>query len=351
MADKYKAIAVKLELALKKMRSEGMSRLPSEQSLCGEYSCSRQTIRAALDVLCQKGLIVKKRGAGSYLAGNNISNKTVFFITEDCDRYQSPILISGVKDQLLSSRYELKTFSTEGSISKEAQILKKAIEDRPAALIIEPSKDLIPDPNLYTVDKIKKLGIPVIYCNSSLGDIHVVTDNTEGSRALTGHLLENGRKKIACILRMDESSGRDRYQGYLNALLDFGTDFDESACLLITGKEEQDILSGLSESFSRFIDNRLFLCDAVICQNAMIAHQLKTLLRKRGVSVPKDLLVACFDSSHYSSNKDVLSAGYDNEVFSKALAKTAIALAEGRDAKSITVPVKIHRYNYSRAYA
>ena len=53
-------------------------------------------------------------------------------------------------------------------------------------------------------------------------------------------------------------------------------------------------------------------------------------LHKKGISVPDDIAVAGFDSF----------SGYDNEQFCRALAKTAIALAEGRDAKSVTVPVK-----------
>ncbi|MBQ1570733.1 MAG: GntR family transcriptional regulator, partial [Clostridiales bacterium] len=197
MAEKYKVIVNKLELELKKMRSEGRTRLPSEQDLCSEFSCSRQTIRAALDVLLQKGLIVKRRGAGSYIADDSFNNRTVFFMTEDCDRYQSPALISGLKEQLLNSKYELRSFSCGGSVSEESKILSRVINERPAALIIEPAKDLVPDPNLRLIEEIEDAGIPVIYLNSSLGKIHVVSDNYEGGRNLTKHILETGRKKTA----------------------------------------------------------------------------------------------------------------------------------------------------------
>lgn len=344
MAEKYKVIVNKLELELKRMRSEGKTKLPSEQALCEEYSCSRQTVRAALDVLLQKGLIVKKTGAGSYLADDTFTSRTVFFMTEDCDRYQSPALISGLKDQLASYKFELKSFSTGGSIKGTKEVLSRVINERPAALIIEPSTDLVPDPNLRTVDEISEMGIPVIYCNSVLGSVHIAPDNVEAGKMLTDHLLGTGRKKTACIFRSDSSSGRDRYQGYINALLDADVCFDESRCLLIDHKDEQLIIAGKGNKLAPFIDNSLFMCDAVICQNGMLAYQLVKMLLGRGVSVPRDIAVACFDNSYYSSLSDygMISAGYDNEFMCKALAKTAAALAEGRDAGSVVVPVKVN---------
>lgn len=341
MAEKYKVIVNKLELELKKMRSEGRTRLPSEQDLCSEFSCSRQTIRTALDVLQQKGLIVKRRGAGSYIADDSFNNRTVFFMTEDCDRYQSPALISGLKEQLLNSKYELRSFSCGGSVSEESKILSRVINERPAALIIEPAKDLVPDPNLRLIEEIEDTGIPVIYLNSSLGKIHVVSGNYEGGRDLTKHILETGRKKTACIFRIDDSSGRDRYKGYIDALLDADAGYDESRCFLMTYKEEKEIISGDSKKFASFIDNHLFGCDSVICQNGMVAHQLIFLLRKRGVSVPEDILVACFDNDYYSGDSGIVYAGCDIDSYCKTLARSSVALAEGRSATSVTVPMKI----------
>ena len=341
MAEKYKVIVNKLELELKKMRSEGRTRLPSEQDLCAEFSCSRQTIRAALDVLLQRGLIVKRRGAGSYLADDSFNNRAIFFMTEDCDRYQSPALISGLKEQLANTGYELRSFSDGGSVSKESEMLSLVIEEHPAALIIEPAKDLLPDPNTRLIEEIENAGIPVIYLNSSLGKVHIVPDNYEGGRDLTKHVLETGRKKIACIFRIDDSSGRDRYKGYIDALLDADIDFDESRCFLMTYKDEKDIISGEDKKFASFVDNHLFGCDSVICQDAMIAHQLMFLLRKRGVSVLEDLQVACFNSGYYLNEPGIVYAGCDINSLCKTLARSSVALAEGRSAKSVIVPMKI----------
>jgi len=337
VAEKYLVIADKLELELKKMRAEGRTKLPSEQELAAGFSCSRQTVRASLDVLCQKGLIEKRKGSGSYLAGTSSYNKTVFFMTEDCDRYQSPALIAGLKERLVPAGYTLKSFSNGGSIEGEKAVLLRVIAERPAALIIEPQRDLVPNPNLRLIEEITDMGIPVISCNSVAGSVSVTPDDHEGGKMLTKKLLEAGRKNIACIFRVDSSSGRDRYQGYIDAVPD--TLFDESKCMLLTYQEEKDIVSGKDVKLSAFTNEVLSGCDAVICQNGIIAYQLMNLLRKAGRSVPDEIVIACFDNGHYSSD-DLLSVGFDNDAFCKALAKTAVALAEGRSAASVIVQMK-----------
>lgn len=338
MAEKYVVIANKLEIELKKMRSEGKLKLPSEQSLAEKNSCSRQTIRAALDILQKAGLIEKRTGSGSYIVEESKKNKTVFFITEDCDRYLSPSLIAGLRSELASSKYVLKAFSTFGSSKEETAILSRAITEKVAAVIIEPVRDLIPNANDRLIEDALSLRIPVVYLNSSAGPygvVRITPDYREAGKSVTDELKAKGRKNIACIFCSESSAGMDEYKGYIGAV----TTFDDSRCLLISHKEEKEIISGKDRILASFIDDVLAGCDAVICQNGMISHRLVSLLNKSGRSVPGDITVACFDNGYYSSNDSILSAGYDNDLLCRKLAKTVSALAEGSTPKLFVVPV------------
>ena len=340
MAEKYVVIANKLELELKKMRSEGKMKLPSEQSLAEQNSCSRQTVRAALDILQKAGLIEKRNGSGSYIVEESKKNKTIFFITEDCDRYLSPALISGLRSELASSKYVLKAFSTFGSSKEEGALISRAISEKVAALIIEPVKDLIPNANDRLIEDALALRIPVIYLNSSTGPygvVRIAPDYREAGKILTDKLKDNGRQKIACIFCSESSAGMDEYKGYIGAV----TTFDEGRCLLISHKEEKEIISGKDKILSLFIGNTLAGCDAVICQNGMTAHHLVGLLNKSGIKVPEDITVACFDNGYYSSNDSILSMGYDNDLLCRKLAKTVSALAEGSTPKMFVIPTAV----------
>lgn len=335
MAEKYIVIANKLELELKKMRTEGISRLPSENTLAEKYSCSRQTIRAALDILQKAGLIEKRTGSGSYIVEESNKNKTVYFITEDCDRYLSPLLIAGLRSALASSKYTLLTFSTYGSSKEEGVAISRAIKEKAAAVIIEPAHDLIPNANERLVEEALNARIPVIYLNSSCAPSGVITiapDYREAGKNLADKLKGEGRRKTACIFCTDTSSGMDEYKGYIDSV----SSFDESRCLLLSYKEEKEILEGNLNLLNTFINDVLSDCDSVICENGMIAHSLTGLLKKRGVSVPEIMTVACFDNGYYSEDS-IVSMGYNNDSLCRKIAKTATALAEGGIAKDIVI--------------
>ena len=315
MTEKYRNIADMLELELRQMRAEGKTRLPSEQELAASFSCSRQTVRAALEVLSRKGLIVKRRGSGSYIADKVFSSKQVFFITEDCDRYQSPALISGLKDRLAQHRYELKVFSTGGNPGEEADVLSRAVSERPAALVIEPVCDVLPD-----------------------GSVYITPDCRDGGRTITTRLLKNGSRKPACIFRMDDSSGLEGYKGYIDALSDLSIAFDGARCLLLSYKEQKEIFSGYDRRLVSFAKEILKNCDSVICQNGIYARLIAGILKNLGIGIA----VASIDSSYYTDRGEsgILSPDYDLDALCKALSKTCISAAEGRDVKSIMVPVK-----------
>ena len=341
MAEKYIVITNKLEIELKKMRTEGKTKLPSEQTLARQYSCSRQTIRSSLDILQKAGLIEKRTGSGSYIVEDTQINKTVFFITEDCDRYLSPLLINGLRSALASSKYSLQAFSTFGSGREEASLISRAIEEKVCALVIEPSRDLIPNANDRLIEDALASRIPVIYLNSSCapdGVINIAPNYREAGKSLTEKLISNGRRKTACIFCSDSSAGMDEYKGYIDAV----APFDERRCLLISYKEEKEILGGQDSVLTPFIDDVLCDdCDSVICENGMIAHRLVSLLNKSGKSVPADITVACFDNGYYALNADVpvISFGYDNDYLCKKLAKTCVSLAEGGEYKLFVVPM------------
>ena len=340
MAEKYVVIANKLEIELKKMRAEGKMKLPSEQSLALQNSCSRQTVRAALDILQKAGLIEKRTGSGSYIVEESKKNKTVFLITEDRDRYLSPLLISGLRSELSSSKYVLRAFSTFGSSKEEAKAITHAINEKAAALIIEPVRDLIPNANDVLIEEALALRIPVIYLNSTEGPygvVHITPDYRKAGKTLTDHLKDLGRHDIACIFCSDTSAGMDEYKGYIGAV----SAFDEGRCLLISHKEEKEIISGNDGILASFATDVLSFCDAVICQNGMIAHRLVSLLDKSGRKAPDEITVACFDNGYYSSNDSILSMGYDNDFFCRKLARTVSALAEGSTPKMFVIPTAV----------
>jgi GntR family transcriptional regulator len=51
--------------------------LPSEERLCEQYGVSRITVRRALDALIAQGLIVRRRGVGSFVAERKVGSRSI----------------------------------------------------------------------------------------------------------------------------------------------------------------------------------------------------------------------------------------------------------------------------------
>ena len=64
---KYLAIAKDIrEKIYNKIYGQGM-KLPYEYELCEEYKCNKQTMKKALEILVSEGLIIRRRGAGTFV--------------------------------------------------------------------------------------------------------------------------------------------------------------------------------------------------------------------------------------------------------------------------------------------
>lgn len=75
MTQKYRTIASAIRNRILTRDFEANEQLPFERDLCTDYGVSKMTVKKALDMLVSEGLIVKRRGAGTYvkdLAGKKL---------------------------------------------------------------------------------------------------------------------------------------------------------------------------------------------------------------------------------------------------------------------------------------
>ena len=70
MKTKYAVLAGELRMLCAQLRQTGQTRLPGEEALCARYGYSRQTVRKALAILEEEGVLIRVRGSGTYLSEN-----------------------------------------------------------------------------------------------------------------------------------------------------------------------------------------------------------------------------------------------------------------------------------------
>jgi len=72
----YKSIADQLRIRLNSADYNIGSPLPSEKRLAEEFSVSRMTLRKAIDLLIEWGLVIRRHGSGTYVANKDVHHET-----------------------------------------------------------------------------------------------------------------------------------------------------------------------------------------------------------------------------------------------------------------------------------
>ena len=74
MSPKYKMIYDELKDAILDGEYGPGAKLPDEITLCQIYACSRMTVKKALDILVEEGMIYRKQGQGSFVLNKALAS-------------------------------------------------------------------------------------------------------------------------------------------------------------------------------------------------------------------------------------------------------------------------------------
>ena len=219
MAIKYKWLAGHLREQLPDYTANGIHRLPTEAAISQRYKVSRQTVRQALSVLEQEGLIEKRQGSGSYITGRSRGEDRIDLLLSSDSAYLYPMLLHDIKKTLAAQGFSTTVHITENTFSTEHTLLQKILHQPPRALLVEGVKTARTNPNLDLYRKLQKKKCPVLFLQESYPELTncpcVTMDDFGGGILLTRHLLATGHTRIGAIFPADMRSGLLRCQGML----------------------------------------------------------------------------------------------------------------------------------------
>lgn len=305
MALKYVQLADELRKEIRERAAKGMLRLPTEMELMKRYSVSRQTVRQALLVLTEEGLIEKRQGSGTYLSARarrqETASKSIAIITPCANTYTASAVNRDIQTVFSAAGYESRIFPTGNLVSMEREILLSLLEHPVQGILVRPTKNALPNPNTDLYQKLMEQGSHIVFLGQPYADlpsVHAVyTDDYLGSYLMTQHLIRQGHQQIAGIFNSDELEGLQRFQGCLNALRDGGLSFYDRHFLLLSS-QSQEILTGSVSTrlLEPFVHMQVPDCSAVLCQSDETAHFLIRELKKHGIHVPRQIAAAAFGS-------------------------------------------------------
>ena len=120
---------------------------------------------------------------------------------------------------------------------------------------------------------------------------YVTIDNEKASYDLTNHLIQRGYKEIAILTgNLHETSAVKRLRGWKNAMTSHGLSINEK----FIGIGDFQIESGYKMMMAML--NRKKRPHAVLAANNYLAYGAIKAAQAKGLSVPGDLYVVCFDA-------------------------------------------------------
>jgi DNA-binding LacI/PurR family transcriptional regulator len=205
-------------------------------------------------------------------------------------------LIQGVEEEALRHEYSLILCNSNENPQREQQYLDVLYSERVAGAIIVPTRERFGEAIL---NKFRERHIPIVAVDRRVKDKDVdavLVDNIRGAFEAITHLINNGYRRIGAVTGpMTVTTGRDRLEGYRQALLEAGIPNDPALERsgpfdVATGRKLTAELLELEPAIDAiFSGNNLLTLGAL---NAIHAHQLQ---------VPKDIGLVGYDETYWSS--------------------------------------------------
>ena len=243
---------------------------------------TRQRVEAAIQALdyvpnrIARGLISQK-------------TQTIGIIVPDIvNPFFAPV-VRGAESAARKAGYRVLLCNSEGDLRLEREYIEDLVAHRVEGLLLAPASDR----SRSNILSLLRGGFPLVLIDRALPDADcdlIVSDNAQGARRLIEHLIAIGHREIAHVSDAeDTSTGRERLRGYREALEAAGIPFQPELVIRTT----VDRIGGYRAA--QEILARDPLPTAIFAVNNMTAVGTMEALRERGLSVPKDMGLVCFD--------------------------------------------------------
>ena len=198
-------------------------------------------------------------------------------------------MAKAIEEEAFQNGYRLLLCNSNGNVEKERINIEMLTQMKADGLIVMTNSD-------KTGEIISECNLPVVVVDRLLTDHNgiadIESDHYQGGRIATEHLLECGCENIVCLKGPQKfSSGKKRYQGYLDVCNEHGLEERYVDC----DYSYDSGLKATTELLEKYPE-----ADGIIATNDMVAISVYKVLQKAGLKVPDDIQVIGFDNIQFS---------------------------------------------------
>jgi len=214
--------------------------------------------------------------------------RTLALIVPDIQNVFWTTVARGVEDATQSRAYSVFLCNTDEDLAKQARYLDVVISQRVDGVIIAPCSAAA-----GPVARLRQRTIPTVLIDRRIDGWEVDSvsgDSLAGARSLVQHLIALGHRRIAMLAGpANTTTASDRVAGYRQALAEAGVDMDRR--LIRFG--EYKAQSG-AQMIAQVWEEQA-QPTAVFAANNAIAMGVIAEAGRRGLRIPQDLALVCFD--------------------------------------------------------
>ncbi|WP_269523461.1 GntR family transcriptional regulator [Coraliomargarita parva] len=289
--------------------------LPSEKTICEQYSASRPTVAKAIKMLCDAKLVHRRAGFGTQVLTPDLSGLSAgLLVPEIADVEIFRPIVDSIIDTApsfelqIAQPYELNRPQDRKAmaLSQAEQFIKKKVN----GVFFAPLENIVDSEafNLGIVERFTEKGIQVVLLDR---DIHpwpqqapfdmICIGNIEAGFTMANHLLENGCKQLAFVSPENPAmTVGHRIIGSREALIQNG--FSARSLLSVVYDHEDP-----GKAAAKLIDSKV---DGIVCANDAVAAVILRALLDLGAKIPEQIKVCGFDDVKYASLLSVPLTSY-----------------------------------------
>jgi DNA-binding LacI/PurR family transcriptional regulator len=273
--------------------------IPSERELSNSKGLSRTTVRRAIQLLVNEGMLYRVPGSGTYVGRAAPltteplqEHATIGLILPTLANPYFGELANAIERESTCAGYQLLLGQSNLTGRSVAPYLARYAENPAVKGVVAVSTG--EEIAVASYEQLARVGKPFLFVvrhAETVGADSVATDHVGGARELMRYLIGLGHRRIAFIGEARARSPR-HYQGYLEGLREAGIP-DDSA---LQARIDADRLEQIGEDGVRLLLERGVHFTAIFAQIDLIAIGVLRALRAAGLRVPDDISVVGFDN-------------------------------------------------------
>jgi DNA-binding LacI/PurR family transcriptional regulator len=220
------------------------------------------------------------------------SSNIIGLIVSDIENPFFQQVSRAVEDAANEQGFSVMLCNNDENPIKEETYLQLLRDENVAGVVLSPTRQSADD-----FSKFSTYNIPMVVIDRRVNNFEVdniLIDNVQSAHTIVSHLIQHGYGRIGAIFGIGSTTGRERRQGYVQALTDHNIELSTDLVKFTNPREED----GFSTT------NKLLQLpeppDALLTSNSLLAAGALRALREKKVVIPDDIAFASFDETTWS---------------------------------------------------